>query len=292
MITYLELVVSAFLFSVQFVFQKRFDRTEGETLRTAFLFSFLTSVVRVLFLLCLGGFRVASPTPVVLLLTLLSMLNGVFFLFMSAKAFGYADMSLFSLLAMLGGMVLPFLYGIAFCGEGLGLVKCACFLLIAFAILLGVRKTSGKGALKYYIGVFLSNGMSGVIATMNREAAGGVDGNSFLIIAGLWSVIGSGAILLLGSRKKKEGEEKTKLFVSPKSALPSAVLYGLSCSLGNLLLMIALTSLPASVQYPFITGGTIAFSALIALARREKVSSRSLFAAGIAIAASVLLVFA
>ena len=293
MFAYAQLIIAAFLFSVQFVFQRQFTKSEGETLRTSFLFSLLTSVVRVAFLLLLGGFRVEALSPTVLLLTLLQSADSILFIFMSAKAFRYADMSLYSLLSMLGGMILPFLYGILFCHEGLGRIKGICFVLIAVAVLLGVEKSKGKGALGCYVGVFLANGMSGVLATMNREAVEGVDGNSYLIYAGLWTVIGSLAVLLRSREQEKKKDGKAKpLFVSPRSAILSGTVYSLSCSFGNLLLMIALMTLPASVQYPFITGGTIAFSAAISLLRKEKIKRRSLIAAFVAIAASALLVLA
>ena len=65
--------------------------------------------------------------------------------------------------------------------------------------------------------------------------------------------------------------------------------YSVLCSVGNLLLLLALLHLPASVQYPIVTGGVIVFSTAIALLRRERVTKKEILAAAIAFAASALM---
>jgi len=78
--------------------------------------------------------------------------------------------------------------------------------------------------------------------------------------------------------------------ISRKSFALSAG-YSAFNSIGNLLLLIALTKLPASVQYPIVTGGTIVFATVIDLLRKEKVSKREIFATFTAFGASVLMAF-
>ena len=55
------------------------------------------------------------------------------------------------------------------------------------------------------------------------------------------------------------------------------------------MLLIALLHLPASVQYPVVTGGVIIMSTLIDIIRREKITQKELLAAGIAFVATVLM---
>ena len=58
---------------------------------------------------------------------------------------------------------------------------------------------------------------------------------------------------------------------------------------GDLLLLISLMHLDASVQYTFVTGGTIIVSSLIALCQRVKLRPKEWIATGIALAATLFL---
>ena len=51
---------------------------------------------------------------------------------------------------------------------------------------------------------------------------------------------------------------------------------GILGKIGSLLLLIALLSLPASAQYPFVTGGTMIVSAVISLFSKKKPTKREL----------------
>ena len=53
----------------------------------------------------------------------------------------------------------------------------------------------------------------------------------------------------------------------------------------------ALLHIPASVQYPIVTGGTIVISTLIGLIRREKITKREILAAVVAFFATVVMAF-
>lgn len=65
-----------------------------------------------------------------------------------------------------------------------------------------------------------------------------------------------------------------------------SMLYSVVNGIGNLLLLIALLYVPASVQYPVVTGGTIVISTLISLIKRDKITKKELMAAGIAFVAT------
>ena len=54
--------------------------------------------------------------------------------------------------------------------------------------------------------------------------------------------------------------------------------------------MIALTVLPASVQFPIVTGGTMVFSTLLGLGLKEKLSVRKALSLLAAVIATVLVI--
>ena len=102
-------------------------------------------------------------------------------------------MSLFSLFAMLGGMALPFLQGIIFYGEGLTVAKIICVLFISLALIAATeRGEKNKGTL-FYIGIFILNGMSGVISkifTSSDLPKASAAGYSLLIAASVAAISG------------------------------------------------------------------------------------------------------
>ena len=80
------------------------------------------------------------------------------------KALNKINLSLYSVFSMLGGMTLPFLAGLLFYGEPLPLGKGVCFVLVVISLLFTVQKGDKKSGWLYYTGIFVLNGMSGVIA--------------------------------------------------------------------------------------------------------------------------------
>ena len=65
----------------------------------------------------------------------------------------------------------------------------------------------------------------------------------------------------------------------------------LTQKVANYMLLIALAVLPASVQYPFVTGGTMIVSTVISLICRQKPSWRELVSVGLSFAGVLVLVF-
>lgn len=178
--------------------------------------------------------------------------------------------------------MLPFLAGLAFYGEPMTLAKGICVVLILVALLLGVGSGKGKGGTLYYAGVFLLNGMSGVLSKIYEDADfDKVSATGY----SLWSAIitvflTASVLLLLGKRVKRPC----------LGSILWSVGGGAFNRVANLILLLALAVLPASVQYPMVTGGVMIVSTAIALLTRQRVSKRELFAVGLSFAGILALV--
>ena len=288
LIAYLLISLSTVLFSCQFLFQRRYNALEGAGIYPSMLFSLVTSVVKVLLVLVLYGFR-GTVTPLGSLIALAAAADTVMNVFFSAGAFRYANMSLYTLFMMLGGMALPFVFGVLCFSEGLTVPKILCCILTAAALFFGAsdlkvgEKRSSK-AILFYVGVFVTNGLSGVLAKTN-QSVGGMSSNTYLLFNGLWTMLICGVYVAYMALFRRR-----KLFVSPAKSILSASLFGLVSSLGNLFVLIALETLPASVQFPVITGGTIIVSTLIAALRKEKLKVRNYIAVAVALVASCIVI--
>lgn len=270
------LFAAAALFSLQFLFNKKFEEENGSSLSSSMLFSFLSSLAGLVILFVINGFRV-SFSPFSLLWAAAYAVDGILFTVASVKAFSTVNLSAYSIFSMLGGMLLPSVYGIIFCNEQLTLFKALCFVLIAVSVAFTVDfKSRGKG-LFYYIAVFVLNGLVGIISVIHQaDTLRAVDSFSFLFLARAVSAAISAGFVIKGTKTTK------------KSVIYSGGFAAFS-TIGNLLILLSLKHLPASVQYPVITGGTVVISLFVSILRREKAGIRNIIATAVAFAATVML---
>ncbi len=280
---YSLVIIATVLFSLQFLFNQRFQEEYGTDLNAALVFSFYRSVVIVIFMLIISGFRLKF-TIYSLIMSVIYTAVCIIMSYFSLKAFSVANLSIYSVFSMLGGMLLPFALGIIFYDESLTVFKVLCCVLIVFSVLLNMKTgEANKKAFIYYIAVFILNGLAGVISKIHQSSSySHTDSNGFMVISSLVCAAVSGVWLLIRTKKIPLVTGKSLVYVGG---------YGVFNGLGNLFLLIALLHLPASVQYPLVSGGVIVFSTAVSMIRKEKLTKFDYISAAAAFLASVLIVF-
>lgn len=280
---YLILLLAAFLFAVQFLFNQQYRRLKGEGLDATMTFSLYTSAISFVILFALGGFQL-HITWFSLLIAVLYAAVCLLSSYAGLKAFGTANLSVYSIFMMLGGMLLPFAYGILFANEALSFAKALSILLICTAVGCSFEKgAGGKNAYRFYAAIFVLNGLVGVLSKIHLSVpALAVDSYSFMATIQLALL----AMCLLYCFITRQGipKQSGKLYLCLSG-------YAVCNGIGNLFCQIALTSLPASVQYPIITGGVMVFSTLISLVRREPIGGKTYLAAALACLSTILILF-
>ncbi len=280
---YLLVLSAVFLFSLQFLFNQKFQQNRGESLESALEFSLYKSIVIVVIMLFIGKFSI-QITPFSVLMATLYAVSGIAMTAFSMKAFAVANLSVYSVFSMLGGMLLPFVLGIGFYNEELSLFKLLCCLLIIVSVLLNIKKgKQDKKAIIYYMAVFVLNGMAGVLSKIHQSSSlPHTDSTGFMLISSFITVLISAVWLLVSYKKIPLIKGKNLLYTAG---------YGVFNGIGNLFLLISLSNLPASVQYPLVTGGVMVFSTAISALRKEKITAKEYVAAGVSFVASVLMAF-
>lgn len=277
------LILAAFLFAVQFLFNQQYRQLKGEGLDATMTFSLYTSAISFVILLALGGFRL-HITWFSLLIALLYAAVCLLSSYAGLKAFGTANLSVYSIFMMLGGMLLPFAYGILFANEAFTFAKALSILLICTAVGCSFEKgAEGKHAYRFYAAIFVLNGLVGVLSKIHLSVpALAVDSYSFMATIQLALL----AMCLLYCLFARQGipKQSKKLYLCLSG-------YAFCNGIGNLFCQIALTSLPASVQYPIITGGVMVFSTLISFVRREPLGGKTYLAAALACLSTILILF-
>ena len=123
------------------------------------------------------------------------------------------------------------------------------------------------------ISVFVLNGFVSIISKMhqieiNYQCVSTID---FIILGGIFKFFIAGLMFLILSRRADEVGEKNNFAKSLIIIIASAVIGGAS----YFLQLYGAKSMPATVLYPFITGGSIVFSTLVgAVTFKEKLSKK------------------
>lgn len=280
---YLLIIVSVIIFGGCFALKDEYRKKRGSGLKISLQFSFTSSIAGLASLIIINGFKLEF-TPFTAIMAFLSALNGIAFTFCSFKALGIINLSLFSLFSMLGGMMLPFLQGIVFFGEGITLAKIVCVILITAALVLTVERGEKRKGTLYYIGIFILNGMSGVLSKIFTSAPfEKASPKAYSILSAIFTVVLCFFILLIFLRQKDENDKPriSTLLISAGS--------GIFNRIANLILVIALAHVDASVQYPMVTGGVMIVSTLICYFGDKKPSKKEILSVIVAFAGMLAL---
>ena len=281
MLYYGLLTLSVTMFGVQFFFNQRYQKESDSGVAPTFMFSLWGSIAGLVLLLIINRFDFGF-TPFTLLMASLAALNSILYTFCSLKAFEHINLSLYSIFAMLGGMLLPFLQGILFYDEPMTVAKAVCLVLLCAALLLTFEKGERKNGFIYYAGVFVLNGMSGVISKLFTSAPyEKTNAAVYSIWMAIVTILLSGIVLLFLHKSVKRPSLKAIGYSAGNGALSKVA---------NFLLLIALAALPASVQYPFVTGGTMIASALIGFLCGQRPTKKEILSIALSLAGVLLLV--
>ncbi len=275
------LAISTFLFAAQFLFNQQYQRISGTSWTSTCTFALLVNGVGMCIQLVLCRFQLEFSWYSLSIASIQAIASFVS-TYASLKALGMVNLAVYSMFSMLGGMALPFAYGVIFRGEPMTWMKAGCGLLITAALVLTIKgeKNIWRNT-RYYWAVFVLNGMAGVLSTIHQSnEALRVSSSSYMVMSNLVGMAIAAGLLLAMNKGLPKLQWKQVGYASGYAAFTG---------IGNLLVLIALTVLPASVQYPIITGGVICCSTLVAVLRREPVSRMTWYSTGLALVASVLI---
>ena len=216
---------------------------------------------------------------------------GVSALCMSYTLIGFrilraGSMAMYSLFLMVGGMTVPYIWGLLFLDEPFSILRTiGLCLLIGAVILSNIGNKSARLELPVIImciSVFFLNGLVSVFSKMHQISTTfeAVSSTDFVILSGFAKcAIGTVALIICALLKKhkqenKQNEEKPSI---PRSAIwgliPIFVLVAAADGISYFLQLVGAATLPASALYPFVTGGSMIFSTIVGIiAFKEKPS--------------------
>ncbi|MBQ7912983.1 MAG: hypothetical protein IJ308_04455 [Clostridia bacterium] len=296
---YALLILSAFLFSTEFIFVKLFENKNGSSYTSALSFALGSSVIGLPILFICNGFTLGFSWYSLLMAGLLALVS-VGANIIGIKAVSIGSVAVYTLFMMLGGMIVPFVVGAAFLHEKVKLWYIIATVLLTGALVLPVfdkaeNKSSGKGKKIFWLFIvlcsvlFMLNGANSTIGNLHQnenitfKKVGTVD---FLIWKYIFKIVYCG-ILFFTHRDKG----KYKLLVRKSSLLAGAGFAAVHIAATLLQLYCAIT-VNASLMYPLVTGGTLIFTPILSrIIFKEKLTVFVIAEILISVVATVLFVF-
>lgn len=281
MIYYLVLSVAVTMFGFQFFFNQEYQKIRGASFKAATRFVFGAQAVGALILWAINKFRFEF-TPFSFIVALVAATNLICYNVCSIKALGKVNLSMFSVFAMLGGMILPSVAGLVFFDESMTLGKGICMTLTVVALVLTIGKGTKTSGLGYCFGVFVTNGLVGVISKVFSSSSFEKTSDAgYSVLLSIILAVACGAISFAIKKPPMKGDVK---------ALGMSAGYGVLTCVGNLLVLISLNHIPASAQYPFITAGVIIVSTIICCFGKNKPKVNELIAVAVSFVGVLALV--
>lgn len=285
MIDYVFIILAVVCFTLQFAFAKLYESEVGQTSTSSLVMIVGTSLVGAIIFFLVNGLHV-NFSPVSIFWAVIFAVIMIPYYLIGVKVLSLGSLAIYSMFMMLGGMLVPFFYGILLLKEELTIGKVlGTILLTTFIVLQAVwqneptKKESDK-KVKYLffilcIIIFFVNGMTAVVAKAHSISEGAVDESSFTTISCLFTMILSFTILVISFVKEKK--EKMVIVKSSLKKKPLGImtLLGGAAYGGNFLLLLAADKVPASIQFPLVSGGVIVLSALASyFVFKEKLSKK------------------
>lgn len=264
---YLLIFFAVALLSLNFIMQKLYQRTTDSTTRSGVNFSICTAICSFLIFFCANGFTLRL-TPFSVLMAVLQSVCCLGYRLISFHILKKGSVALYTLFLMSGGMVVPFLFGGLFLGETIPPLRIVGILLILFSIVLshlGERRP-GKKELLLCVAVFFLNGCVSVCSKLHQinTVYDSVDTLDYVLINNMISLVVGLLLRFTVARGMQSETAPRHRALHPKPLLIVAG-YSVLGGLSSFWQLEGARSLPASVLYPMITGGTVALSGLFAL---------------------------
>ena len=152
---YLLITTASLLFSIQFVFTKKYQTAAGADLKATFLYNAISPIGFAIVVLIMEKCKVDFT----FFSFLLAMAWAIFcnaITYFSIKALSLGSISNYSLFLMAGGMMLPTVYG-AFFGDSFGIFKILGISLVLFAVLMRINLKEKADKTAHYFEECLEN---------------------------------------------------------------------------------------------------------------------------------------
>ena len=270
---YILIIIADILLTITLITQKSFQQRAGTSLDAALVYNSLMGVFSTIMFLLINRFTINISAYSVILGTLYTLIM-VLYIFIGFEVMKSGNVSTYTMFLLSGGMIVPYIWGIVFLKEEVTLLRTVGLIMILIAIVASnYNKT--KMNIKHIIlclAVFILNGMNCVISKVHQisEAGRWVSASDFAFIIMIVKAILCSIVVVV---RKSANCFKTGVRLSVRTIVPIVLISALSDGISYVLQLVVASSLPATILYPFVTGGAVVLTAFAgSVLLKEKLS--------------------
>ena len=275
---YLMLLIATILLAGNFAVTKLYQKKAGTSLQAGFLFNILGGLCTFFFFVAANGFRIHFSFYSLLMAFLFSLML-VSYTILGFRILKNGSMALYTLFLMTGGMTVPFVWGLFFLDEPFSWLRLVGLCLLIFTVALtafdGKQSKIAPSTILMCGIIFFLNGFTSIFSKMHQieQNFETVNTTEFVALTGLMKFILSAIayLVILLLEKKKAKADPTQPNPSFKPAIKTGTLIAIIVSstvlsgISYFFQLVGASNLPATVNYPMITGGSTLFSALVGI---------------------------
>ncbi len=308
------LALTCLFFSVQFIFSKLYQKNSNGSINASLWMTIFYAIYSIVFFGIQIGFTPEISTSAVIFALLYSV-AGIFTTLSSIIGMTLGSVSTISTFMLLGGMVLPFLYGVTVLNEEISALKIIAIVIMIVALIPSLinkekKENQEQNKKKHFFYtlvlfiVFIGNGAISIITNASQKASDAVSTENYMFIIAVMQIIIAlitAVIMALKNKKKDEkfaqsllnGVGKSYSLIAIGIAFLCSALYGVCNSLGNVFNLACVNAnMAASIQFPVISGAVIVLTALLAWAFfKEKPKAKDWIGIVLSVTGVILFIF-
>ncbi|MBO4356183.1 MAG: hypothetical protein J5850_04955 [Clostridia bacterium] len=297
---FLELIASL-TFALSFSFTKLYQKNTVNNYFTSVVFLSLCSACGAVIVFAVNGFKL-DFTPLSVILAASFGALGLLSTFITLLLLKFGSMSVYSQFMMLGGMVLPYFFGIFVFGEKLTDLKIVglIVMVISLALTMKIDKNPDKKKTVIYsllcVVAFFVNGTYSIIASIQGNASAQwniptVGVNDFTIWRQLFAFVFTVPVLafLFGLKRSRPESVDSSKKIFRLIPIIAIVVYSVIGTFGNMLQLYCVPFVDSSILFPISTGGTVLFSTVLGfILYKEKANALTVFCLILTLISTVL----
>lgn len=290
--SYIFILIADILLAGNFAFQKLYSKKQSESVSSGILFNILTGFFGCIIFFIYTKFKIEFSS-FSLLCAFLQTLTVISYTFISFKILKHGNLALYTLFLMTGGMTLPYIFGLIFLNENFSAMQLSGLVFIISGIIFsnaGVKKISEKQII-LCVFVFILNGITSIISKIHQIniSYNPINSESFTFWTSLFKMIICIPLYFIYISKNKKKDEKS--FKISFSAIISSLFAAAAGCISYRFQLLGAVSIPATVLYPLITGGSIILTSLTGMiCFREKITKNQIIAIGLCIIGTCLFI--
>ena len=287
---YIMLTSAALLLAMDFTMNKIYQKLRGTSPKVSLFFNSVLGLATAIIFFAVNNFKL-SFSPYSAFLAMLMSAFVMTYNIIGFRILKQRSVAIYSLFLMTGGMVLPYIWGLVLLNESFSAVRTIGLIVIIGGVFLSnfIGEKINLKQICMCLAVFVLNGLVCIISKMhqieiNYQCVSAIE---FIILGGIFKFFIAGFLFLTLKNSEGQRSEKNNFSKSLIVIILSAVIGGTSYSLQ----LYGAKSLPATVLYPFITGGSIVFSTLIgSLLFKEKLSRKLIISVVLCFAGTIMFI--